>query len=150
MKTSIESRMRALLVFAGASALSSLILLAVGIPSTIVPITFQAAPDPLLMGGMDPNSYSTNFEFLVLGSSDVTIPTNQWPVLYAAPASQFTNQGPFGSDWTALVPTTSNPTFFFLQFTNFNTSGAAQGRGPFSSVVAWVSGAPPGKIKKVQ
>lgn len=124
--------------------------MAVGISSTIVNLTFQAQPDPLLMGGMSPNDYATNFELVVLGSTDCTVPTNQWPVLMAVPATQFTNQGPFGSDWTVSVPTTSNPTFFFLQFTNFNTSGGSQGRGPFSSVVAWVSGAPPGKLKKVQ
>src|SRR5689334_10071497 len=118
----------------GLSVLSLVsLVLAVGIPSMVVNITFNATTDPAMMGGLSPNDYATNFVLVVRSSSDTTVPTNQWPVTFIAPATQFTNQGPFGSDWTVQVPTTANPTFFMLQFTNYNTSGTNGGVGNFSS-----------------
>ena len=125
-------------------------VLAVVIPSTTVTLTFNGSADPLTMGGLSPNDFATNFVLVVRSSSDASVPTNQWPVVFTAPATSFTNQGPYGSDWTLQLQTTANPSFYLLQFTNYNTSGTNGGIGPFSSPVAWVSGSPPGKIKKVQ
>ncbi len=117
---------------------------AVSIPPTNVTLTFNAVVDGPSMGGLTPNDYATNFVLLVRQSADASIPTNQWAVTFTAPATQFTNQGPFGSDWSVVVPTSSNPSFFLLQFSNY-----AGGVGPFSTPASWVQGAPPGQIKKL-
>lgn len=127
--------------------LATIVLIAVAIlaapvaPPSTVTLGFNAVLDPTVMGGMTPNDYSTNFAFELRSSPDCTIPTNSWPIVALWPASQFTNQGVFGSEWTNQVQATSNPTFYLLRITAYGGSA-----GPFSGIATWVQRGPPGAI----
>ena len=102
-----------------------------------LPVALQAAsltfsikyvPSTQEMAGLSTNAYATNLVFILVSTTDVTQPTNQWPITATWTATSMTNQGPLGSVWTNNASSDSQSRFFALMATN-TTSGTV---GPFS------------------
>lgn len=125
--------------------LTSLSLLAAP-PS--VPVTFGWvwAPSQAEMAGLTTNAYSTNIAFVIVSTTDVSQPTNTWPVMAVWPATQFTNQGPVGSLWTNQIPFDGSSRFFALIVSN-TTSGTVS---PFSNLAPWFQSSVAGVIKSIR
>lgn len=94
-------------------------------------VTFKWSVDPADLGGMTTNQYYTNIVFNLLSVTNCAIPTNQWPVVAAYPASSFPS--PDGVNWTNTITIDGFTRFYLIQVSNQNG-----GLAPFSSVATWV------------
>lgn len=104
------------------------------LPTTTVLLSFKWLPDNTQMAGLSTNDYCTNITATFRSTTDVSLPTNLWPVVSFVPLTNFFNQGPLGSTWTNQIVIDGASRFWGVVMTNGNG-----GASPFSNLAPGLS-----------
>lgn len=110
---------------------------------TTVRVVFTMNVDTNYLGGLTPSQFGSNFTALVWSTTDITVPTNQWPIVMTIPCGPLiAAQGPPGTWWTNPLVTDSSTRFYIFAYSN-NANG---GVGPFSNLAPYFYRPPPGTV----
>jgi len=124
------------------SVLSLGILIALAAPpATTVTIPMKWMPDPANMAGLSTNDYCTNIVALILSTTNVNQPTNQWPVVASVPVPNLLLQGQPGTIWNYTLQMDGQSRFYAIVMTNGNG-----GSSPFSNLAPGLTAPTAGTI----
>lgn len=119
------------------------LLLLAAAPSPITPhqLEFDWLPDNTSFGGLSTNEFYQYITFNIYSVTDVTTPTNNWPLVTNYLASDFPS---FDGHWTNTINIDGNTRFYMMNV------GVANGNSPFSPVFTSIPIQKPGVIKRVK